>query len=89
MQVINLKGRSSKQLNDNEIYIGRNVFMGGWKMCKSKWANPFPVNNRTREQSLAKYEDYIRNSDLMNALPELKDKILACWCYPEKCHGNI
>ena len=28
-------------------------------------------------------------SELMNQLPELKNKVLGCWCYPEKCHGDI
>jgi hypothetical protein len=22
-------------------------------------------------------------------LKKLKNKVLGCWCYPEKCHGDI
>jgi hypothetical protein len=27
--------------------------------------------------------------DLMARLPELKGKVLGCWCAPEACHGDI
>jgi hypothetical protein len=25
----------------------------------------------------------------MAAIPELVDKVLGCWCYPEPCHGDV
>ncbi len=25
----------------------------------------------------------------MKALPELKDKTIACWCHPKACHGDV
>ena len=28
-------------------------------------------------------------STLLNDLGELRGKVLACWCYPQPCHGNI
>jgi len=27
--------------------------------------------------------------ELLAALPELKDKVLGCYCKPEDCHGDI
>ena len=37
-----------------------------------------------------KYEKYLLSrSDLLKALPELKDKVIACWCAPKPCHGHI
>jgi len=71
-----------------DIYIGR----------PSKWGNPFSHKTgtlaefkvSTREESIEKYEDYLLSrKDLMDSLPELKNKILGCWCKPSKCHGDV
>ena len=57
---------------------------------KSKWANPFTSSKYGLEKCLERYEEYIRNNkELMDSLPELKDKILGCWCKPKSCHGDI
>lgn len=64
------------------------------------WGNPFThVRNRltrasffvpTREEAIAAYERWILTRlDLMAALPELRDKILGCWCRPLACHGDV
>jgi hypothetical protein len=73
----------------SHIYIGRNMtaYVKGAK--KSKWANPFPVKQYSREECLQMYEKYIRNSDLYNQLEELRGKKLGCWCKPEPCHGDV
>ena len=61
----------------------------------SIWYNPFKVGKHgTRDEVIEKYESYIRqmlnnSSDLQNKLLELKNKNLGCWCFPEKCHGNV
>lgn len=64
-----------------DIYIGR----------PSKWGNPFSIGKHgTREEVISKYEAYIMdNSELLKALPELKGKILGCWCTPKACHGDV
>jgi hypothetical protein len=71
-----------------DVYIGR----------PSKWGNPFSHKEDTlaefkvgsREEAVAKFEEYlINNKDLMKDLPELKGKILGCWCKPRLCHGDI
>jgi hypothetical protein len=73
-----------------DIYIGRG------KNCK--WGNPFShkigtlakFKVETRQQSIEEYEKWIRQQpELMAALPELKDKILGCWCKPQACHGDV
>jgi hypothetical protein len=62
----------------HDIYIGR----------PSKWGNPFKYG--TRKQNIEMYEHYIReNPFLLSCLPELKNKILGCWCSPNPCHGDI
>lgn len=75
--------------NPNYIYIGRNMSFYVKGANKSKWANPFSVKKYGREKCLEMYKEYILKSDLMDDLDELKGKTLLCWCYPERCHGNI
>lgn len=72
-----------------DVFIGR----------PTKWGNPFthiPDGTRakfvvaTREQAIAEYEKWIwTQPHLIAALPELKDKILGCWCHPLACHGDV
>jgi hypothetical protein len=84
VKVIHIKDISKY---DNVVYIGRN-----FKNFKDNgWGNPFPITNyRNREQSVEEYRKYIvNNKELLERLPELKDKTLACWCYPNACHGDV
>lgn len=71
----------------HDVYIGRE--------CKefpaSKWGNPFVLGiDGTRDEVIEKYKDWIRTQpELMAALPELRDKVLGCWCRPAACHGDV
>lgn len=63
-----------------DIYIDR----------PSKWGNPFSIGkDGTREDVVRKYREWITQPLLMADLPELKGKILGCWCSPNACHGDI
>ena len=64
-----------------DVYIGR----------PSKWGNPFVIGkDGSRTEVIEKYRNYILdNPDLLVALGELKGKILACWCPPQPCHGDV
>lgn len=82
-----------------DVYIGR----------PSKWGNPFThiQDGKTlakyivgsRDEAIEAYREWIMTQeDLLNALPELKGKILGCWCVSEpiteirdnkQCHGEI
>jgi hypothetical protein len=66
---------------DFDVYIGR----------PSKWGNPFIIGrDGDRNEVVRKYEAYIRaNQSLINALPELRNKVLGCWCSPKSCHGDV
>jgi hypothetical protein len=61
----------------------------------TKWGNPYriPPEGRTPENEreiLGKYEAHVRSRpDLMAALPELRGKVLGCWCAPRACHGDV
>jgi len=63
------------------LYIGR----------PSKWGNPFEIGrDGTREEVVAKYEAWLmEQTNLLEALPELKGKVLVCWCKPKACHGDV
>jgi uncharacterized protein DUF4326 len=64
-----------------DVYIGR----------PSKWGNPFVLDGRSsREEVIAKYRAWLLcQPELVAALPELKGKVLGCWCAPKSCHGDV
>lgn len=72
----------------HDVYIGR----------PSKWGNPFShlpgtkamYQVDTREDAIQMYEEWIKTQpELMNAIWELKGKVLGCWCSPKPCHGDV
>ena len=69
------------QRESYDVYIGRG----------SKWGNPYRIGvDGTRGEVIEKYRDYIlNNKELLDDLPELKGKILGCWCSPKRCHGEV
>ena len=71
-----------------DVYIGRG----------SPWGNPYshlPYSAATykvgsREEAVENYREYIlAKPDLLARLSELKGKRLGCWCFPQKCHGDV
>ena len=75
-----------------DIYIGR----------PSKWGNPFThiQDGKTlakyivssREDSIKAYKEWITEGDgkhLLADLNELENKVIACWCKPKPCHGDV
>lgn len=64
-----------------DVYVGR----------PSKWGNPFfIVHENDREIVIEKYKRWIAGrADLLAALPELRGKVLACWCSPKACHADV
>ena len=80
----------------DNVYIGRAgvVFIDGERFPKkaSVFANPFKVGKHgTREEVIAKYEDYIRGKldTIRDDFTNLGGKNLGCWCHPEPCHGDV
>jgi Domain of unknown function (DUF4326) len=81
-----------------DVYIGHQMppFMSptGYYLPRSIWRNPF---NRafwdgliTRQEAIERYLVHVLlRPDLMARLPELEGKVLACWCKPEPCHGDV
>ena len=63
------------------VYIGR----------PSVWGNPFKIGrDGTRAQVIEKYRAWILTQpNLLSQLPNLNNKALGCWCWPQACHGDI
>ena len=72
-----------------DVYIGRAVPRSGFRA--SVWGNPFIIGkDGTRPEVMEKYRAWLlANPTLLGRLPELKGKVLGCWCAPEACHGDI
>ena len=94
ISIRNSKAVAKAQAEGNLVYIGRAMrySFDAFVRTGSKWANPFNIGPTcTREESLVLYADYLMGrQDLLDAIPELRGKVLACWCKPEfACHGDI
>lgn len=57
---------------------------------RTDWGNPYILGkDGDRDTVCESYRIYIlRKYSLIDRLPELQGKVLGCWCYPERCHGN-
>lgn len=106
MEVICLRGKKlthQKLIDDGSIiYCGRNMYQGGWKIPGSKYGNPFKGDQAVLEYFLyltgklarpGECPKYIgQPSEIINSLPDLKGKTLACWCKikgHESCHVDV
>jgi hypothetical protein len=86
-RVINIKNKEPY-----DVYIGNIARYHPDKYPQTIWGNPRAEDLRKygRDKVVAMYREYIlANPELMNRLPEIKDKRLGCWCKPEKCHGDV
>lgn len=90
-RVVHLKRKNGIVTQDCDIYIGRECFMGGWKLKRSIWYNPYSIKvYGSRENVLKMYKQYILNKpELLNQLCKLSGMQLGCWCAPNPCHGDI
>lgn len=57
---------------------------------QSDWGNPFEIpGDGDRDTVCSSYEIFFpRKFSLHNRLGELRGKVLGCWCYPDRCHGD-
>ncbi len=54
------------------------------------WGNPYEMpGDGTRDEVCDLYEKFIpTKKSFATHSPELLGKVLACWCSPQRCHGN-
>ncbi|MFF9803068.1 DUF4326 domain-containing protein [Streptomyces rochei] len=101
-RVINVRGRLHEYVPRLElapadvVYVGRRWTMGGWDLPRHPLYNPFaydtPVKRRdgTRAEVMAKYRAYLlERPGLLELVPPLRGKALACWCAPQSCHAEV
>lgn len=96
-KLVRIRRNKTGIIQDCDVYIGRDNNMGGWKLSRSKWHNPFVISKYGSVHTVCQlYLHYIVNSDLFHDIPELGGKIIGCWCRPPKnyhagyyCHGQI
>jgi hypothetical protein len=79
-----------------DVYIGRadrHQKPPRWE--ESEWHNPFPLpkgaSPEARAAVIERYRTYLltQRPDLVARLPELRGRVLGCWCTPEACHGDV
>jgi hypothetical protein len=64
--------------NPDYVYIGR----------PGKWGNPYQMKVYGREKCIEFFANSL-SPELTAATPELRGKILVCYCNPEACHGDV
>ena len=53
---------------------------------RTPYGNPFEIGvDGTREEVCAKF---VKETLPSLVVPDLKGKVLCCWCYPKQCHGE-
>ena len=75
-QVVHVRDR-----RHNTVFIGRPSLFG----------NPFRIGvDGTREEVIERYRRHLLSSpQLLQQLPLLVGRRLACFCVPETCHGDV
>ena len=64
------------------VFVGRSQFDLGW-------GNPFGEEDGGREIACDAHVRYFKDKiSLHDKIEKLKGKVLGCYCYPERCHGD-
>jgi hypothetical protein len=92
--LVNLHDKPRKQFH---VYIGRQQRWGPPGKAEGDdgyFGNPYTEKEYGRDECLRLFEIYfykrlIQDPEYFRRIHGLKDKVLACWCTPEPCHGDI
>jgi hypothetical protein len=70
--------------NKKYVFIGRGMYKLGW-------GNPFGLEDGGRDACIDAYMDYYwpLKTSLHSKVSQLKGKVLGCYCYPKRCHGDF
>lgn len=91
MKILNLH-KLGGVLPPNSIYIGNKNTQYG--LAKSKFANPYYLENWFRTKKIQAFEEYFKQAISDGSITEqdlldLYGKDLVCFCSPKPCHGNV
>jgi hypothetical protein len=86
-----------------DIYIGhqrsQKMWKGGYYLPPSPWRNPH--NRAYRDGWITAVESidlfyydlvvkrWVNGRDMVTQPPDVQGKVLACWCKPSPCHGDV
>ncbi len=94
--VVRLKRSDGQIVQGCDVYIGRQLNMGGWRLTGSKWQNPYAVKDCKGgvKEAVQNFELYLHTrADLLSSIQsELRGKVLGCWCKnkpTDLCHGDV
>jgi hypothetical protein len=90
--VVRIRRKGGEIVQGCDVYVGRRLYMGGWRLEESDWANPFTVKQcGSNEEACKRYEVWIKTErpDLIARLSTLQGKVLGCWCKPKACHADV
>jgi hypothetical protein len=81
--VVRIRRSKGEVVQDCDVYIGRRLTMGGWRLAASEWAMK---DCGTRKEACRKYEAW-----LLAERPDLVARSSAArrWCAPAACHGDV
>lgn len=90
------------ELNSRVLYVSRRQWWGPGRLLDGHpLRNPHLVDKpcrargchgivHTREESVAAYcRRLLAHPELLALAPELRGRVLGCWCAPQLCHGHI
>ena len=64
------------------VFIGRGKFNLGW-------GNPYELTDGGRDVACNAHIEYFKyKKSLHTKIEQLKGKVLSCYCYPKRCHGD-
>ena len=72
-----------------DVYCGRGSIWGNpFTHMKGKTQAQFIVGSR--DEAVDRYREWIKTQpQLLEKLPELRNKVLSCYCWPNSCHCDI
>jgi hypothetical protein len=80
-----------QKYGDRFVYIGCNIRFQP-QIPRSIWCNIYhgQLKKLGREKVVQIYREYImKKPEILAQIPTLRGKVLACWCAPALCHGNV
>lgn len=87
--------RTQRWTQPGIIYIGRAMPHPNFNLPASPFGNPFRIekdSDELRADAIELYAEWITapaQADLLAQLDSLRGQILACWCFPRRCHGEV
>tara|TARA_R110001599_G_scaffold21639_2_gene81056 strand:- start:24354 stop:25757 length:1404 start_codon:yes stop_codon:yes gene_type:complete len=95
-RVVRMRRKGGIIVQNCDVYIGRNMYQGGWRLKESKFFNPFKIQEYgSRAEVIRQYRAYLIDKiettpkEWIPEILKLKGKSLGCWCSPDPCHGDV